>query len=93
MTIFKFYRHKNKWFYKERPGFLDGKEVDAFALDKVLGVTGVYKVVVHLPKEKENEYRITINNGFIEDAHAAIKGEHGYDLEEITEFFVRGVKS
>lgn len=93
MATFKFYRYRDKWFYKKRPGFEVGKPVDTTALDTVLGVTGTRDVIVILPgPSKDAEYRVRINNGFIQHAHLAVKEESGEDLQDITEFVVREMK-
>lgn len=93
MATYKFYKHKEQWFYKKRPGFEAGKLVDAHALDTVLGVTGTREVIVILPgPSKDEEYHARINNGFIVSAHLAIKEESGTGLTELTEFFAREMK-
>lgn len=86
MATCKFYRYKDNWYYKVRPGFEDGKLVDAHALDTILGVTGVHEVIVILPKEGVENYHVHIKNGFIVTADL-----HGKDEvpSEVMEFVLR----
>lgn len=87
MATCKFYLHKGQWFYKRRPGFDAGKPVDAFALDKILGVTGAREVVVMLPSSHTGrKYGVHIDNGFI--LAAELESEKGA-AEIVTEFVVR----
>jgi hypothetical protein len=87
MATYKFYQHKEKWFYLKRPGFDVGKEVDAHVMDTVLGITGNREYIVILPaREPGSTYRVRISNGFIIEAEL-------HDTSEvpstITEFFAR----
>lgn len=93
MATHKFYKHKDSWKYLTRPSFEVAKDVDAHALDTVLGVTGAREVVVMLPaREEGTKYHVRIDNGFIVEAHLGTPGEHGVNLEPITEFFARDIK-
>lgn len=90
MATYKFYQHNEKWFYIKRPGFDTGKEVDAHALDVVLGVTGNREYVVKLPARNPGEqYHVHIDNGFIKAAEL-----HGLSEipGDVTEFFAREMK-
>lgn len=93
MATFKFYKVKGDWYFKKRPGFEDGRKVDLQIIEEVFGVVGSRHVEVTLPEPGITEnYRVTINNGFMIDVHLAIKGENGYDLEPVNEFVTREMK-
>lgn len=93
MATFKFYKVKDTWYYKKRPGFEDGQKVDLQVIEEVFGVIGSRHVEVTLPEPGITQnYRVIINNGFMIDAQLATKCEHGYDLEPVTEFITREMK-
>lgn len=93
MATFKFHLHRDQWYYQKRPGFDASKPVDIHALEEVFGVVGSRELIVILPAaNKDEEYRVRINNGFIKQVHLAIKEEQGTDLQEIREFVAREMK-
>lgn len=87
-----FYRYKKDWMYRPKAAAV-GKSVDTYALEKVLGVVGGPKVVVIRKHESspDNEYHITVENGFITKAELGEDFMNGMSFNEITEFRINEI--
>lgn len=90
MSTYRFFKYKNAWLVKVRPGFESAEPVTEKIIESVLGVTGSREVIVLLEaKTSDTQYRVHVNNGFITEAWLATKESNGSNLEEINEFFTR----
>lgn len=63
--MYYFFKHNGVWRYK-RPGDLQAKAVDTFALERVLGVMGGPEVIVVREQPDKKICHINIKNGFID---------------------------
>jgi len=62
--MYRFYKHNNEWRFIEK-GKERGEPISTFALEGVLGVTGVRKVIAFCDQPTGETVEVTVENGFI----------------------------
>lgn len=93
--MYYFFKHGGVWRYK-KPGDLQAKKIDTFALERVLGVMGGPEVIVVREQPSKKIYHINVKNGFIDKVEhvANYVGDNGgaeTDYIEVTEFHAREI--
>lgn len=70
--MYRFYRHGDTWRFIEK-GSEKSQEINTFALEGILGVTGTRPTRITVPQPDRNEFYVYVDNGFI------TKVEHVYE--------------
>lgn len=93
--MYYFFKHAGVWRYK-KPGDLQAKKIDTFALERVLGVMGGPEVIVVREQPGKKTYHINVKNGFIDKVeHVDVGfGDNGgteTDYIEVNEFHAKEI--